>query len=238
MKRIKVALVTGATGGIGAAVARRLGSAGVGVYLTGRSRQKLNAVGRSIPARRLIGTAAADLLDPAAIKKLIHEFSSCASRLDVLVHCAGQYDWSEPGSLDSKSFDRLFAVNVRAPYLLTQGLTLPLARARGQVILLNSSIVKNAGQGLAVYKATQHGMQGFTDSLRQDLNRRRVRVSSLFPGRTATPRMRRIYGREGKPYRASALLSAQNVAELVLALTLLPPRIEVTDVHLRSVSTY
>jgi len=70
------------------------------------------------------------------------------------------------------------------------------------------------------------------------LNRRGIRVSSVFPGRTATPRMRRIYAREGKPYRPARLLSARDVAQLVLALMRLPPRVEITDIHLRSVTSY
>ena len=76
-------------------------------------------------------------------------------------------------------------------------------------------------------------MQGFTDSLREDLNRRGVRASSLFPGRTATPRMRRIYAREGKPYKPALLLSAHDVAQLVVALVPLPARLEITDLHVR-----
>jgi NADP-dependent 3-hydroxy acid dehydrogenase YdfG len=230
--------VTGATSGIGAAVARTLSTSGVRVFLVGRNAQKLAAVARRIPARQRAGSAVADLRALADIKSLLDEFARRSSRLDVLVHCAGEYDWSELGSLDAKSFDRLFAVNVRAPYLLTQGLTPLLARARGQVIFLNSSVVRHAGQGVAVYKATQHAIQGFTDSLRQDLNRRGIRVSSLFPGRTATPRMRRIYAREGKSYRPKRLLSAKEVAQLVLTITQLPPRMEITDVHLRSVMPY
>lgn len=238
MRRTKLAIVTGATSGIGAAVAQTLGASGVRVFLVGRNAQKLAAAARRIPARQLAGSAVADLRALADIKRLLDEFSRRSPRLDVLVHCAGEYDWSESGSLDSKSFDLLFEVNVRAPYLLTQGLTPPLARAHGQVIFLNSSVVKSAGQGIAVYKATQHAIQGLTDSLRQGLNRRGIRVSSLFPGRTATPRMRRIYAREGKPYRPARLLSATDVAQVVLTLTQLPARMEITDVHLRSVTPY
>jgi NAD(P)-dependent dehydrogenase (short-subunit alcohol dehydrogenase family) len=238
VRRTKLAIVTGATSGIGAAVAQALGASGVRVFLVGRNAQKLAAAVRRIPARQLAGSAVADLRALADIRGLLDEFSRRSPRLDVLVHCAGEYEWSEPGSLDSKSFDLLFAVNVRAPYLLTQGLTPLLARVHGQVIILNSSVVKSAGQGVAVYKATQHAIQGFTDSLRQDLNRRGIRVSSLFPGRTATPRMRRIYAREGKSYRPAKLLSAKDVAQLVLTLTQLPPRMEITDVHLRSVMPY
>jgi NADP-dependent 3-hydroxy acid dehydrogenase YdfG len=230
--------VTGATSGIGAAVGQTLAAAGVRVFLVGRNPRKLAAAARRIPARLLAGTALADLRSLADIRRLLDEISRRVSRLDVLVHCAGEYQWSEPGSVDSESFDLLFEVNVRAPYLLTQGLRPLLARARGQVIFLNSSVVKGAGEGLALYKATQHAVQGFTDSLRQDLNRRGIRVSSVFPGRTATPRMRRIYARQGKRYRPQVLLSAADVAQLVLAVTQLPQRVEVTDVHLRSRTPY
>jgi NAD(P)-dependent dehydrogenase (short-subunit alcohol dehydrogenase family) len=234
----KLAVVTGATSGIGAALVKALAASGVRVFLVGRNPRKLAAAASKIPPRRRAGTAAADLRSLADIKRLLGEISQRFHRVDVLVHCAGEYHWSEPGSPDSEHFDLMFEVNVRAPYILTQALTPLLERARGQVIFLNSSVVKNAGQGVAAYKATQHALQGFTDSLRQDLNRRGIRVSSLFPGRTATPRMRRIYAREGKPYEPGILLSARDVAQVVVALTQLPPRAEITDVHLRSATPY
>jgi NADP-dependent 3-hydroxy acid dehydrogenase YdfG len=158
--------------------------------------------------------------------------------VDLLVHCAGEYDRSESGRFDPQRFGRLFDVNVRAPYLLTQGLLVGLARARGQVVFVNSSVVRGAGQGVALYKATQHAVQGLTDSLRQDLNRRGIRVTSLYPGRTATPRMAKIYRQEGKPYRPGLLLSAADVAGVVVAIAQLPMPVEVTDLHLRSVHKY
>jgi NAD(P)-dependent dehydrogenase (short-subunit alcohol dehydrogenase family) len=238
VRRTKLAIVTGATSGIGAAIAQTLGAAGTRVFLVGRNPQKLAVAARRIPARRRAGTALADLRSLADIKRLLAEVSRRFPRVDMLVHCAGEYQWSEPGGFDCENFDLMFEVNVRAPYLLTQGLTPLLARAQGQVIFLNSSVVRSAGRGVAVYKATQHAVQGFTDSLRQDLNRRGIRVLSLFPGRTATPRMRRIYAREGKPYNPARLLSPHDVAQVVLALTQLPPRLEITDVHLRSVTLY
>jgi len=106
------------------------------------------------------------------------------------------------------------------------------------VIFLNSSIVQGRGEGAAAFKATQHAVQGLVDSLRQDFNRRGIRVSSLFPGRTATPRMRRIYARHRQAYRPESLLRARDVARLVVALSELPGRLEVTDVQLRSPTPY
>jgi NAD(P)-dependent dehydrogenase (short-subunit alcohol dehydrogenase family) len=238
VKRPRIAVVTGATSGIGAAVVRALGAAGARVFLIGRDEARLRAARRRLGARRLAGVARVDLGSLAELRALVRYLRAQLPRIDLLVHCAGTYEWTRAGRLDAQLFAALFDVNVRAPYLLTQGLMAPLRRARGQVVFLNSSVVRHPGQGLALYKATQHALQGFTDSLRQDLNRHGVRVSTLYPGRTATPRMRRIYAHEGRRYRPQALLAAADVAALVLQLSQLPPRLEVTDVHLRSVTPY
>ena len=238
MKRIATALVTGATSGIGAAVARALAADGMRVLLAGRQPRKLAAAAASYGRRRPGGTLCADLSSVEGARDLVTGVAARARRLDLLVHCAGEYDWTRAGSANAADFARLFDINVRAPYLLTQALVPQLTRARGMVVFLNSSVTRNSGQGVALYKATQHAVQGFTDSLRQDLNPRGIRLVSLYPGRTATPRMRRIYAHEGRPYRPAKLLRPADIAELVVALTHLPPRMEITDLHLRSASAY
>jgi NADP-dependent 3-hydroxy acid dehydrogenase YdfG len=238
VSRTKLVIVTGATSGIGAAIARAFCASGASVFLIGRSAPRLAAAARKVPARQLAGTALADLASAADLKRLLAAIAGRLRRVDVLVHAAGEYSWTEPGSLDTDSFDLLFDVNVRAPYLLTQGLLPLLERAGGQVIFLNSSVVKSTGQGVAAFKATQHAVLGLVDSLRQDFNRRGIRICSLFPGRTATPRMRRIYAKQGQPYTPKALLNPGDVARLVVALTELPVRVEVTDVQLRSLTPY
>lgn len=238
MRRAKIVLVTGATSGIGAAIARAFAKAGAHVFLAGRNRQRLEAAARRIPAGRLAGTALADLGSTEELRELVSSVLRRLRRLDVLVHSAGEYAWTDIGSRDVESLNRLFEVNVRGPYLLTQGLLPLLERARGQVIVLNSSVVRTPGEGVAAYKSTQHAMVGLMDSLRQDLNRRGIRVSSVFPGRTATPRMQRIYAKEGRSYAPRLLMQPEEVAQLAVALAELPARIEVTDVHVRSVSRY
>ncbi|MBS0377844.1 MAG: SDR family NAD(P)-dependent oxidoreductase [Proteobacteria bacterium] len=238
MKTRPTALVTGATSGIGESAALALARAGHRVFIVGRQPRKLAQVAKKIGARRIGGTLRADLSSPVEIRALAREVATQMRGLDLLLHCAGEYEWTRPGDTDAASFARLFDINVRAPFLLTQALLPHLARARGQVVFLNSSITRNPGAGVALYKATQHAVQGLTDSLRQDLNTEGVRVSSLFLGRTATPRMRRIYAHEGKPYRPGPLLQADAVGELVLAITRLPRGMEVTDVHVRSAVPY
>jgi NAD(P)-dependent dehydrogenase (short-subunit alcohol dehydrogenase family) len=236
--RRKLAIVTGATSGIGAHVGQALAGSGMRVLLVGRNSKKLALAARRLPAPWRAGTARADLRSVGEIRQLLREVGRRFSRVDVLVHCAGEYQWSEPGSLDHEDFDLMFEVNVRAPYLLTKGLTPLLKRARGHVIFLNSSVVKNRGEGVAAYKATQHALQGFTDSLRQALNRDGIRVTSLYPGRTATPRMRRIYAHEGRPYRPTLLLHPRDVAQVVVTLVTLPRPVEITDMYLRSITPY
>jgi NADP-dependent 3-hydroxy acid dehydrogenase YdfG len=174
----------------------------------------------------------------SALTTLLNTISLRFRRLDALIHAAGEYSWTEAGSIDAEAFDALFDINVRAPYLLTQGAVPLLARAKGQVLFVNSSILRSSGRGAAAFKATQHALQGFADSLRQDLNTRGIRVTSLYPGRTATPRMRRICAREGRKYRPRLLLRPSDVASAVLAVLQMPRSAEITDVHLRSVTSY
>ena len=238
MSRTKLVMVTGATSGIGAAVAKAFCASGANVFLLGRNARRLSAAAARLPAARVAGTERVDLGSLAELRSTLAALAQRLRRVDVLVHAAGEYGWTEPGSLDTDGFDLLFDVNVRAPYLLTQGLMPQLARAQGQVIFINSSVVRSLGQGVAAFKATQHAVQGLVDSLRQDFNGRGVRIASVFPGRTATPRMRRIYARQNRKYTPNVLLIARDVAALIVAIAATPRAVEITDVHLRSPTPY
>ncbi|MBV9698404.1 MAG: SDR family NAD(P)-dependent oxidoreductase [Gammaproteobacteria bacterium] len=238
MKASRVAVVSGASSGIGAATARALAAAGVRVFLIGRSAARLERTARRIGPRRVLGRQVCRLESVPELRRLARGIASRTRRVDILVHCAGQHAFTGRGAADAQAFDELFAVNVRAPYLLTAALLPQLARARGLVVFVNSSVVRNSGEGVALYKASKQALQGFADSVRQDLNRRGVRAVSLYPGRTATPSMRRIYAHEGRPYRPRWLLRPQDLADLVRSLSELPAGMEVTDVFVRSAVPY
>jgi NADP-dependent 3-hydroxy acid dehydrogenase YdfG len=122
------------------------------------------------------------------------------------------------------------------PLALTQAL-LPLLKIRsGQIVFINSSRgleIRNTGLNSGFYSSTQHALRALADSLRQEINADGVRVLSIYPGRTATPRMKAIYESEGWTYRPELLLRAEDVAEIVLSSLLLPRTAEVTNIEMR-----
>ena len=127
----------------------------------------------------------------------------------------------------------LYRINVRMPFALTQGL-LPLLKLRqGQIVFINSSQGIQARANSGPFAATQHALKAITDSLRQEVNADGIRVLSIFPGRTATPRMKALYEAEGRRYQPKLLLQAEDIAQVVLNAVLLPRSAEITNVEIR-----
>lgn len=168
-------LLTGATGGIGHAIARELHGAGASLVLTGRRADVLEPLATELAAR----ATAVDLADRAAVERLLDE----AGEVDVLVANAGM-----PASGDILDFrvdqvDRALDVNLRAPMVLARVLGERMAqRGRGHVVLVSSLAGKSGQAGSSVYSATKFGLRGFGQGLRGDLAPRGVGVSVVFPG--------------------------------------------------------
>ncbi|HKH43103.1 MAG TPA: SDR family NAD(P)-dependent oxidoreductase [Thermoanaerobaculia bacterium] len=232
--RGRVALVTGASSGIGAALAASLARAGVRLLLSGRDAGRLEAVaGRARATSPQVETAAADLEDADQVRALAGRAEEVFARLDLLVHAAGALHWGPVATAPLEELDRQLAVNVRAPYLLTQLLLPLLGAASGQIVFLNSNAVRRPASGMAAYAASKHALLGLADCLREEVAASGVRVLSAFPGRTATPMQQELRRLEGEPYDPAGLLQPDDVAALVLEALALPPRAEVTDLYLR-----
>ena len=132
-----------------------------------------------------------------------------------------------------QQLDALYQINVRATFLLTQVL-LPLLKSRqGQIVFMNSSQGLQARVNTGLYAATQHALKAIGDSLRQEINAEGVRVLTIYPGRTATPRMQAIYQREGRPYRPELLLQPEDIANFVLHALQMPRTAEITNLEIR-----
>ncbi|MCW3000867.1 MAG: family NAD(P)-dependent oxidoreductase [Conexibacter sp.] len=168
-------LLTGATGGIGHAIARQLHAAGASLLLTGRRTDVLEPLAAEIGAR----ATAVDLLQRDEVDRLLEE----AGAVDILVGNAAL-----PASGDALDFsvdqiDRALEVNLRAPMILSRVLGERMAeRGRGHIVLISSLAGKSSQPASSIYSATKFGLRGFGQGLRGDLGPRGVGVSVVFPG--------------------------------------------------------
>jgi len=228
------ALVTGASGGIGSAVARALGGAGARVCLVARRPERLQAVAEAM--RQTDGAALvhpADLCRDDDVRALIERVVQELDGLDLLVLSAGIIARAPHEAARVEDFDAQYRANVRAPYLLIQGLLPSLKAAGGQVVFINSSAGLQARATAGQYAATQHAVKAMADSLRDEVNAAGVRVLSVHPGRTATERMEAVFEQEGRSYQPDLLLQPEDIAGMVLAAVTLPRTAEVTEIRMR-----
>jgi len=223
-----VALVAGASGGIGRAIAFDLLGAGAEVFMLGRSMERLVEPPPPENTRAKCHFIVADLAENGAVARIAADIS-LRGRLDVLVLSSGIYERSHEPTV----FARQIAANLVGPYALIQQILPFLIGAQGQVVFINSTQGLKAAAGIGQYAATKHAMKAVADSLRDEVNGNGVRVTSVFLGRTATELQRAIFAAEGRPYPPERLIQPADVAALVLFLLQLPRTSEVTDVVLR-----
>ncbi|MDH7639164.1 SDR family oxidoreductase [Sphingomonas oryzagri] len=226
------ALVTGAGRGIGRAIARELAYCGAAVLCVARTQSELDETVSGAGDRAI--AVSCDIGDAGAGDRLMHEVAHHLGGLDILVHCAGIF---VSGSLEQtplSELDRLYAVNVRAPFALTKAALPVLIREQGQIVFIGSSIVRAANlAGRGGYAAMQAAFKALADATRDEVNDRDVRVLMVTPGTTATPRQARIFAQAEREYRPERLLQPEDVAQMVCAALSLPRTAEVTDIQVR-----
>jgi NADP-dependent 3-hydroxy acid dehydrogenase YdfG len=231
------ALVAGGSQGIGRAIALALAERGHEVWIAARRPDPLAAVVAEIRAKGGVAESrSVDLVDDAARAALVDEVAADERGLDVLVNSSGMIARADVSEATLEDFDRQYQANVRAPYALTQSLLPSLIRARGQVVFVNSSAGLAPSANASQYGATMHAMRAVASVLRDEVNAAGVRVTSVYPGRTATPRQQMIHEWEGKEYRPERLLQPADVAAIVIAALELPRTAEVTDISIRSMA--
>ena len=201
-------LLTGAGSGIGAALADSLNGRGDSLVLLARSHERADEL-----ASRWSGaqTLVADLADAGSIDDL-----EIPETLDSVVHAAGVVDLGPVAEFTPKQWREHLDVNLLAPVALTR-LTLPALRAaRGTVVFVNSGAGLRANPEWAAYAASKHGLRALADSLRAEEKEHGVRVTSVYPGRTATPMQERVHDQEGKEYDAGEWIRPETVADTIL----------------------
>ena len=184
----KVALVTGGSRGIGAAIVRRLVADGAAVAFTySASGERALALASEIESAGGKALAIrADSADADAVRDAVAQTARAFGRIDILVNNAGILIRNTVDEYDPADFDRMFAVNVRAPFVAVQA-ALPHMRAGGRIITTGSVVAERAGcPGASVYAMTKGAVAAMTRGLARDLGPRGITVNAIQPGPTVT----------------------------------------------------
>ncbi|MCX5011575.1 SDR family oxidoreductase [Streptomyces sp. NBC_00555] len=222
-------LITGAGSGIGAAVAARLHARGDDLVLLARDAGRGKQLVERYPgARALVG----DLADP---DRLSWAFSKQAipERIDSLLHIAGIVDLGPVGELRPKTWHQQLNVNLIAPAEVTRLLLPTLRASHADVLFVNSGAGLHAHADWSAYAASKHGLKALADSLREEEKANGIRVTSVYPGRTASPMQAKVHSQEGKEYDAAAWIDPESVATTIVMAIDLPRDAEVNDLSIR-----
>jgi NADP-dependent 3-hydroxy acid dehydrogenase YdfG len=226
-------MVTGSTGGIGAAVVRELGSRRHRVVLAGRSARRLEAQAAELGDTLSDdgdATLAVDLADPGSIEAAVAS-RRLPRRLDGIVHSAGFVELGPVADAVPADWTAQLMVNLVGAAELTRVLLPALRTARGHVVFVNSGAGLRANPGWAAYAASKHGLRALADSLRAEEDR--LRVTSVYPGRTATEMQRKVRGQEGGAYEPANYADPRTVAAVVVNALETPPDSVLTDITIR-----
>ena len=212
----KTALVTGASRGIGRAIARRLAKDGAHVFVhyNQASNSAEALVGEIEKAGGTAEAVAANLEDVKSVDRLIEDIKARLGdrKLDVLVNNAGILDFHNLGDSDVSALDRLLAVNVRAPYQLTSGLVDTLAND-ARVLFTSSIVAKTVVGGATVYALTKGAIDTLTRYLAAELGERGIRVNAIAPGAIDTDMAAGFIGTDEGKAQVSSMQALKRIGQ-------------------------
>jgi 3-oxoacyl-[acyl-carrier protein] reductase len=228
----RLAVITGATEGIGRAIAVALGGAGAKVAICARTAPNVDA---TIAALRHAGLDAigrpCDVADPAAVRAFADFVSRERGDAAVLVNNAGIGRFAPLEELTLEDWDETIAVNLRSLYLVTRAFLPGLVRAGGSSIVNIASLAgRNGFEGGTAYCASKHAVLGFSKALMLEVRKRGLRVIAICPGSVATPFMDKQD--RMRPNR-DRILTAEDVAQAVVGALTLADRAMVSELDIR-----
>ena len=222
-------VLTGAGSGIGLALAHRLAGRGDDLVLVARSRARADELGRTFPGAQLL---LADLADPGTLNGLGRQVDG---EVDTVLHVAGVVDLGRVDRLRLAEWEEQVTVNLTAPAVLTRELLPHVRASHGTIVFVNSSAGLTASAGWSAYAASKFGLRAFADALRAEEVEHGVRVSTVYPSRTATPMQEKVHEQEGRTYDASRWISVDTVVDTIVHVIDLPADATIPDVTVRPV---
>jgi 3-oxoacyl-[acyl-carrier protein] reductase len=225
-------LITGATEGIGRAIAFTLGRAGYRVGLCARTPAKVQEVLAALRAEGITAAGApADVGDDGSVRTMVAEIVGQLGPVDTLVNNAGVGILKPFAELSLADWDQTMATNLRSLFLVTREV-LPGMRARGRGTIVNIASLagKNAVVGGTAYAASKHAVLGFSKSLMLEVRKEGVRVVAICPGSVETGFGQ---GRTVPKISKTGVLLPEDVAEVVLDTLRLPERALMSEIDLR-----
>jgi NADP-dependent 3-hydroxy acid dehydrogenase YdfG len=226
----QIAVVTGASRGIGRAIAWRLAQAECDLALVARSDAELRELASDIKAAgREALSLVCDLREESQVRVVMKHVLDYFGRVDILVNNAGLWHYAPVTELTLEQWDEMFDVNLRGAFLCTKYL-LPgmIARKRGHIINIGSVSGLEAEEEGAGYCATKYGLRGFTQVLEREVASQGIRVTLVNPGA--------VNNSLSKQADAQGDIQVQDVAEVVLHALTLPRRLNLSDATMRPLS--
>jgi NADP-dependent 3-hydroxy acid dehydrogenase YdfG len=222
-------LITGAGSGIGAAVARELHARGDELILVARSEDRAHDLTTAYDGARVV---VADLAEPAHLEAALAG-ANLPPRLDSLLHVAGVVELNPVAELSFEEARSHLDVNLLAPMLMTRACLPALRAARGLVLVVNSSAGLTASATWSAYAASKFGARAFADSLRAEEQVHGIRVTTVYPSRTATPMQEKVHEQEGAVYDRERWIQPETVAASILHVVDLPRDATIPEITIR-----
>lgn len=227
--RGKVALITGATQGIGLATARALAEEGCNLILCGRDRSRLAAAETGLANKGIrVIAVSCDVRDEKSVSAMLAAVRKVFSQVDILINSAGiAHPFRSVREQDVQEWNDVLATNLTGTFLVTRA-ALPLMKRGGSIVNLLSMSSKRAFPNLAAYTASKFGALGFTKGLREELRQEGIRVIAILPGSTDTPIWETLWPEAPR----HKMMRVESVAQAIVAALKLPPESTVEELNL------
>jgi NAD(P)-dependent dehydrogenase (short-subunit alcohol dehydrogenase family) len=222
----KIALVTGASSGIGFGIARGLAAEGASLILTARNSEKLSHNAEELSkAGTVVLPLPADVSDEAQVQELFRQTMARFGRLDLLVNNAGIFDGGPVDELSVEAWDRVMATNLRGPFLCTrEAMRIMKAQRSGRIINIGSISAQRVRPNSAAYSTSKHGLWGLTQVTALEGREFGITCGCLHPGNVEVETLAQARRENGEP-----VMTTDTIAQAAVAMATLPPNVNMLE---------